>query len=45
MSEFPLDPVLAKVVLSSSNTYNCVSEALSIVAMLSVPNVFLRPKE
>jgi pre-mRNA-splicing factor ATP-dependent RNA helicase DHX15/PRP43 len=45
MSEFPLDPVLAKVLLSASTTYNCVQEALTLVAMLSVPNVFLRPKE
>jgi pre-mRNA-splicing factor ATP-dependent RNA helicase DHX15/PRP43 len=45
MSEFPLDPVLAKVLLSASMTYNCVQEALTLVAMLSVPNVYLRPKE
>ena len=45
MSEFPLDPPLAKVLLSASSTYNCVQEALILVAMLSVPNVFMRPKE
>jgi len=45
MSEFPLDPMLSKVVLSASSTFNCVSEALTLVAMLSVPNVFLRPRE
>jgi len=45
MSEFPLDPVLAKVVLAASKQYNCVQEALIIVAMLNVPNVFIRPRE
>lgn len=45
MSEFPLDPVLAKVVLAASKSYNCVQEALIIVAMLNVPNVFIRPRE
>ena len=45
MSEFPLDPVLAKVVLSASMTYNCVNEALAIVALINVPNVFIRPRD
>ena len=45
MSEFPLDPVLAKVVLAASQSFNCVQEALVIVAMLSVPNVFIRPRD
>ncbi|MCO5590923.1 hypothetical protein L7F22_044899 [Adiantum nelumboides] len=44
MSEFPLDPQLAKMLVVSPN-FNCSSEVLSIVAMLSVPNCFLRPKE
>ncbi|CDU17578.1 hypothetical protein YYC_02592 [Plasmodium yoelii 17X] len=43
MSEFPVDPQLAKVLLESSN-YSCSSEILSIAAMLSVPQCFLRPK-
>ena len=34
MSELPVDPVHAKVVLASSLTYNCVNEALSIIALL-----------
>jgi len=34
MSEFPLDPQLAKVLIESP-TYKCGNEALSIVAMLS----------
>ena len=45
MSEFPLDPVLAKVVLSASINFGCVQEALAIVAMLNVPNVFIRPRD
>ena len=44
MSEFPLDPQLAKMLISSP-AYGCSSEILSIVALLSVPQVFMRPKE
>jgi pre-mRNA-splicing factor ATP-dependent RNA helicase DHX15/PRP43 len=44
MSEMPLDPQLAKMLLVSPD-FNCSNEILSIVAMLSVPNVFMRPKE
>ena len=44
MSEFPLDPQLAKMVISGSE-FNCSNEILSITAMLSVPHVFLRPNE
>jgi pre-mRNA-splicing factor ATP-dependent RNA helicase DHX15/PRP43 len=45
MSDFPLDPLHAKIILTASKQYNCVNEAVSIVAMLNVPNVFLRPRE
>lgn len=44
MSEFPLDPQLAKMIIDSVR-FNCSSEVLTIVAMLSVPNAFLRPKD
>ena len=44
MAEFPLDPQLAKVLISSPQ-YRCSNEALSIIAMLSVPVVFVRPNE
>jgi len=44
MSEFPLDPQLAKTLVASPQ-HNCSNEALSIVAALSVPHVFLRPPE
>ncbi|EUD67999.1 adenosinetriphosphatase [Plasmodium inui San Antonio 1] len=43
MSEFPVDPQLAKVLIESPN-YSCSSEILTIAAMLSVPYCFLRPK-
>lgn len=45
MSDFPLDPMLAKIILSASMNYSCVNEALTIVSCLSVPNIFLRPKK
>lgn len=44
MSDYPLDPLHAKIVLTASHNYSCVSEALTIVAMLNVPNIFLRPR-
>jgi pre-mRNA-splicing factor ATP-dependent RNA helicase DHX15/PRP43 len=43
MAEFPLDPIMSKVILSSIK-YKCVNEAVSIIAMLNVPVAFLRPK-
>ena len=45
MSDYPLDPLHAKIVLTSSLQYSCVSEALTIVAMLNVPNIFIRPRD
>ncbi|KXL41316.1 hypothetical protein M433DRAFT_157982 [Acidomyces richmondensis BFW] len=45
MTRFPMDPSLAKLVILSSTTYTCSEEILTIVAMLSVPSVFYRPKE
>jgi len=45
MSQMPLDPLLAKLLISSSDTYRCVNEMLTIVAMLNVPNVFIRPRD
>ncbi len=41
-SHFPLDPMLA-VMLIRSPKFHCSEEILTIVAMLSVPNVFVRP--
>eukprot|EP01116_Phalansterium_solitarium_P017382 TRINITY_DN4265_c0_g1_i1.p1 TRINITY_DN4265_c0_g1~~TRINITY_DN4265_c0_g1_i1.p1 ORF type:complete len:701 (+),score=266.70 TRINITY_DN4265_c0_g1_i1:75-2177(+) len=44
MSEFPLDPQLAKMLIASPQ-FQCSNEILSITAMLSVPIVFVRPAE
>lgn len=44
MAEFPLDPQLSKMLIAAPS-FNCSNEILSIAAMLSVPNVFVRPKE
>uniref|UniRef100_A0A1A9V382 RNA helicase n=1 Tax=Glossina austeni TaxID=7395 RepID=A0A1A9V382_GLOAU len=40
MSEFPLDPQLAKMLIASCQ-HNCSNEILSITAMLSGENIFL----
>ena len=40
-SQFPLDPMLA-VMLIGSPAYSCSEEILTIFAILSVPNVFVR---
>lgn len=42
VADFPLDPMLA-VMLVESPKFGCSDEILSIVALLSVPNVFIRP--
>jgi pre-mRNA-splicing factor ATP-dependent RNA helicase DHX15/PRP43 len=44
MAEFPLDPQLSKMLISSADL-GCSNEVLTIAAMLSVPNPFMRPKE
>ncbi|KAI2471541.1 P-loop containing nucleoside triphosphate hydrolase protein [Annulohypoxylon bovei var. microspora] len=41
-SEFPLDPSLAVMLISSPEFY-CSNEMLSITALLSVPQIFVRP--
>lgn len=46
MAEFPLDPPLARILLASTqNDLACAPQMLSIVAMLSVPQPFLRPPD
>jgi pre-mRNA-splicing factor ATP-dependent RNA helicase DHX15/PRP43 len=44
MSELPLDPQLAKLILISPE-YGCSAEVVTVVACLSVPQLFLRPRE
>lgn len=42
MSIFPLDPALSSL-LFKGEEFGCLMETVTIVAMLSVPNVFVRP--
>jgi len=45
MAEFPLDPMLSKMMLASEK-YQCSEEVLTVCAMLSVNNsIFYRPKD
>eukprot|EP00245_Coleochaete_scutata_P008224 TRINITY_DN2465_c0_g2_i1.p1 TRINITY_DN2465_c0_g2~~TRINITY_DN2465_c0_g2_i1.p1 ORF type:complete len:259 (+),score=50.67 TRINITY_DN2465_c0_g2_i1:97-777(+) len=45
MAEFPLDPMLSKMLIASEQ-YKCSDEILSIAAMLSVGgSIFYRPKD
>lgn len=44
MAELPLDPQLGKMLISSAK-YECTDQILSIVAMLSVPYAFVRPRD
>ncbi len=44
MAELPLDPELARTLLASIK-YNCVNEILTLTSLLTVPQIFLRPKE
>ena len=44
MSELPLDPQQAKLILVSP-AYRCSAEIVTIVACLSVPQLFMRPRE
>ncbi|CAK7899162.1 pre-mRNA-splicing factor ATP-dependent RNA helicase Prp16p [[Candida] anglica] len=46
MAQIPMDPALAKLVLLSCKPeFSCSDEVITIVAMLSVPSVWFRPKE
>lgn len=44
MADFPLEPMLSKMLIMSVHL-GCSDEILTIVSMLSVQNVFYRPKE
>lgn len=44
MAEFPLEPMLSKMLIASVQA-GCSDEILTIVAMLSVGNVFYRPRD
>lgn len=44
MSQFPMEPELSRALLSSV-TNNCAEDIITIISMLSVQNVFYRPKD
>lgn len=44
MSQFPMEPELSRALLSSVNN-NCSEDIITIISMLSVQNVFYRPKD
>lgn len=44
MAEFPLEPMLSKMLIMSVHL-GCSEEILTIVSMLSIQNVFYRPKD
>lgn len=45
MAEFPVDPMMSKVLIDSEN-YGCSNEILTIISMLSIGSaVFYRPKD
>ncbi|KAL6454619.1 prp16 Pre-mRNA-splicing factor ATP-dependent RNA helicase prp16 [Candida maltosa Xu316] len=46
MTQFPIEPTLSKLILLSTEPdFHCSEEIVTIVAMLSVPNIYHRPKE
>lgn len=44
MAEFPLEPTFSKMLLTAVDL-SCVDEVITIIAMLSVQNVFYRPRD
>lgn len=44
MAQFPLEPVLSRILIESSK-HGCAGPVASIVAMLSVENVFIKPSQ
>ncbi|EOD05883.1 ATP-dependent RNA helicase [Emiliania huxleyi CCMP1516] len=44
MAEFPLEPPMSKILIASVEL-GCSDEVLTVVAMLSVQNIWYRPKE
>ena len=44
MAQFPLVPNLSKILLTAASM-NCSDEVLTIVSMLSVNHIFVRPKQ
>lgn len=44
MTEFPIDPQLARMLIKSSDL-GCASHILSLTSLLTVPNIFSRPRD
>ena len=44
MAEFPLEPTFSKMLLTAVDL-SCVDEVITVIAMLSVQNVFYRPRD
>ncbi|CAD7957268.1 unnamed protein product [Amoebophrya sp. A120] len=44
MSDFPVDPPLAKMLLQGAEL-QCLQEVMIVISMLQTPNIFYRPKE
>lgn len=44
MAELPLDPVFSHFLINSLN-YDCISEVMSVISILSVENLFYFPQE
>lgn len=46
MSNFPIDPTLSKMlIISNLLKFSCCEEIIKIVSMLSVPQIFTKPKK
>ncbi|ORZ23561.1 putative ATP-dependent RNA helicase DHX35-like protein [Absidia repens] len=44
LAEFPVDPMLGKILLSSGD-FHCSQEIVTIAAMVSVQNIFIQPSK
>ncbi|KAG7836438.1 hypothetical protein KL943_002087 [Ogataea angusta] len=44
MAFFPMEPLLSKTLIQSIE-FKCSDEVITVIAMLSVPDIFYRPKE
>ena len=45
MSDFPLDPQMTKMLITGGQKFSCTNEMCTIAALLSVPVIFIRPRE
>eukprot|EP00755_Sulcionema_specki_P010927 Sspe_Gene.711::Locus_244_Transcript_1_1_Confidence_1.000_Length_2262::g.711::m.711/K12820/DHX15, PRP43; pre-mRNA-splicing factor ATP-dependent RNA helicase DHX15/PRP43 len=45
MSDFPLDPQLSRMITVGGVNFSCTNEMCTIAALLSVPQIFMRPRE